>query len=637
MKKYLFILLTTIFAQFVTVSAKTWQIADNHLEVSFDDTTALFTITDLRIGKLWTQTTLTQAIVVKKVKQENNTLLIDMEEAFPFTACVELNSQSGIEITLSTQKKTGMKELRYPAAFQTNSKDYYLLHTDGAGMLLPVDNTDYPLNGGRTYYCGGGLSMAWMGITDKKFQSGYMAILDTPFDAGLHTTRQPNGLITFAPAWQASLETFGYDRKIIYYFFDRGGYVAQCKTYRDYIWPKNNVRTLKERVTKMPAIDKMMGAPHIYVWDTARNIEFARHMKTVGVEKALILWNANHTPYPAIGFDTQLKEIGYGTGGYELFSDLHKRDTAYYEYDWNGPLRHRLTVYPGMFNELAARKKDGSTYANQFGTYVCPSTIRPQIERRILARAKEYPHECYFLDVYQANGLYECYSKDHPLTREGYAREIIKNYKYVEDTFGQYVGGEWGADFAAGHSIFVHGMMTLQRTWFGSDIDKKGTIYYYGNWKNNSRPSIMLGSRTAPDKYMKYSINEATRVPLYELVYHDAVVTSWRWEDGNHHNPEIWWKKDLFNILYGSAPLWSIDRSRWEEYEQTFIESYKKICPWLQKIGYDEMLSHSFITPDGKIQMSEFSSGNRVIVNFSDIDYVYEGQTVKNRSFLALN
>ena len=114
------------------------------------------------------------------------------------------------------------------------------------------------------------------------------------------------------------------------------------------------------------------------------------------------------------------------------------------------------------------------------------------------------------------------------------------------------------------------------------------------------------------------------------------MVTSWRWEDGNHHTPEIWWKKDLFNILYGSAPLWSLDRSRWEEYEQTFIQSYNKVCPWLQKIGYDEMLSHSFITSDGKIQMSEFSSGNRVVVNFSNADYKYKGKIVKSRSFIVL-
>jgi len=167
-------------------------------------------------------------------------------------------------------------------------------------------------------------------------------------------------------------------------------------------------------------------------------------------------------------------------------------------------------------------------------------------------------------------------------------------------------------------------------------VDKAGTIYYGGDWKNGQRPTQMLGVRTAPPLYMKYSINEALRVPLYELVYHDAVVTSWRWEDANHHTPEIWWKKDLFNILYGSAPLWTLDRNRWESFKNTFIQSYKNICPWLQQIGYDEMISHRFVTADGKVQESVFSSGKRAVVNFGDEAFKFERKTIEPRGFIFL-
>ena len=271
-----------------------------------------------------------------------------------------------------------------------------------------------------------------------------------------------------------------------------------------------------------------------------------------------------------------------------------------------------------------------------FGHTTCPAVMQPIMKKRIERELKEFPHETYFLDVYQANGLFECYSKDHPLTRQQFAEEVIKNYKMIEDNYNQYIGGEWGAEFTGSSSVYCHGMMTLQRTWFGSDITKKGTIYYYGDWSSNPKPTQMLGTRVAPDKYLKYSINEYTRVPLYELVYHDAMVTSWRWEDGNHHTPEIWWKKDLFNILYGSAPLWSIDRERWEAYKNTFIQSYKNVCPWLQQIGYDEMVSHRFVTPDHLIQETIFSSGKRAVVNFGNTEYVFEGKIIKQKSFITL-
>lgn len=631
------ILLLLFAAMFLPSVAKTWQLTNKDLQVTFDDTTGLFCVYDVRNGKKWMQNPSAEPVEVKKVRQEKNSLEISLKAGFSFTAHVSLREDSGLEFVISASKGTPLKEFSYPESFHTVDKDYYLLSTDGEGMLLPVDDQEYPLGGGitYTYNYGGGLSMAWMGMTDKQFRSGYMTILETPFDAALRTKRQADGLITFAPVWLSSLEEFGYDRKVTYHFFNEGGYVAQCKKYREYIWPKNQVKTLKENLKRFPTIDNMVGAPHIYVWDTGRDLDFAKELKKSGIDKALLIWNANHTPYPMVGYDDELRKLGYGSGGYELFSDLHKRDTVYYEHDWNGPLRYRHTSYPGLFNKLAARKKDGSTYSNRFGTYACPANMAPQILNRTGREMKEYRHDTYFVDVYLANGLYECYNKQHPVTREGYAKAIVSNLKLLEDTYGVYNGGEWGAEFGLAHTFYVHGMMTLQRTWWTSGINDKGTIYYAGDWKNNSRPTAMLGVRTAPDVYLKYSINEALRVPLYELVYHDAVVTSWRWEDSNHHNPELWWKKDLFNVLYGTAPLWNMDRSCWDDFKKTFILSYKNVCPWLQKVAYDELLSHTFITADGKIQLSTFASGNSVVVNFSDTDYDYEGKTVKRRSYLA--
>lgn len=618
----------------LTSFSKTWKISDKNLEIAFDDQTALLKVKDKRCQKAWEQSAYKEQFVVKNTEQKGSSIYVAIEGKYSFDVIFTLNSASALEITLNTNEKMVFDESTFPASFKTPDKTHYLLYTDGEGLLLPADDKEYPLGNGRTFYCGGGLSMAWMGVVDNQFASGYMAILETPYDAALRTFRE-DGLVTFSPVWLSSMGQFGYPRKVTYHFFDKGGYVAQAKTYREYIWKKNNVISLKENQKKTPALEKMIGAVHIYVWDKAREVSFAQEMKKSGIEKALILWDANHTPYPETGYDNKLKELGYASGVYELFTDLKLRDTVKTPFDENGPMRFARTSYPGLFNDLVTRKKDGKTNSNQFGHTSCPAVMRPQITKRIERELKEFPHESYFLDVYQANGLFECYSQVHPLTRQQFAEEVVKNYRMISEKYNQYMGGEWGADFVGSNSVYVHGMMTLQRTWWGSGIEKKGTIYYTGDWSNNPRPSQMVGTRTANDKYLKYSINEYTRVPLYELVYHDAVVTSWRWEDGNHHTPEIWWKKDLFNILYGSAPLWSIDRERWESYKNTFIESYKNICPWLQQIGYDEMVSHRFVTTDHKVQESIFSSGNRVVVNFGNEDFIFDGKTVKAKSHLT--
>ncbi len=633
-RKSCLVLFSVLFVSIQTY-ARDWILKDQLIQVTFDDNTGSLKIWDKRCNKTWQQQPYSALYKAGQVVQKGNSLSVRFSGATSFGVTFTLTTSSSLEIVVTGDTSMDMGELEFPSSFKTPDKNHYLLYTDGGGFLLPANDQEYPAGNGVTYFCGGGLSMAWMGVTDTAFKTGYMAILETPYDAALRPKRE-DGLVTFSPVWLASMGKFGYSRKVTYHFFDKGGYVAQCKKYREYIWKKNSVMTLKENEKKTPAIAKMIGGIHLYVWDNARDISFAKDLKQSGIDKALILWDANHSPYPEKDYDSRLKELGYATGAYELFTDLKYKDTSMYEADLAGPFRFGRTTYPGLFHTLAARKKDGKTYFNQFGHTICPATIQPEMTKRIDRELKEYPHETYFLDVYQANGLFECYNPQHPLTRQQFAEQVIKNYAFIRDKYNQFTGGEWGADYTGSTSVYVHGMMTLQRTWFGSDITKRGTIYHYGDWRSNARPSQMLSTRVAPDKYLKYSINEYTRVPLYELVYHDAIVTSWRWEDGNHHNPEIWWKKDLFNILYGSAPLWNLDREHWEMYKNTFIKSYNDVCPWLQKIGYDEMVSHRFVSGDHKVQETVFSSGKKAIVNFGDSEVFYEGNAIKPKAFITL-
>jgi hypothetical protein len=631
MKKSLILLLLTAIS-FAGYS-KIWIISDSNLEVCFDDQTALISVTDKRCNKVWEQLPLKEQYTVKKTVQKDKSLIVSFSGKYNFEVNFTITDVSALDVSLSANERMAFDEITFPSAFKAPDRNHYVLLTDAEGLLLPVEDTEYTMSGEKMFYCGGGMVMAWMGVTDNQFKTGYMTILDTPFD-GTFRTKRENGFVTFEPVWWPSMGEFSYTRKAIYHFFDKGGYVAQCKTYRDYAWKRNNVITLKEKQNRFPAIEKMIGAVHLYVWDNAREVSFAKEMKTSGIDKAFILWDANHVPYPEKDYDNRLKELGYASGVYELFSDLKLTDTIMRPFDEKGPMRFSRTSYPGLFNKLVTRAKEGKTYSNQFGHTSCPSVMRPEMTKRIERELKEYPHESYFLDVYQANGLFECYSKEHPLTRKQFAEEIIKNYKFVEDNYNTYQGGEWGADFTGSSSVYNHGMMTLQGPLWSGNPKKRATIYYDGGWGNNARPQAMIGTRVAHDKYLKYSVNEYLRVPLFELVYHDAVVSSWRWEDGNQSAPEIWWKKDLFNMLYGSAPLWSLDRSLWGKYKNTFIESYNNVCHWLQKIGYDELISHQFVSADHKVQESIFSSGKRIVVNFGREPYNLDGQVINAKGFL---
>lgn len=628
-------LLTVIIGAVLLVScSKALVLRTDDIVVSFDKSTALLSVKDLRTSHVWKQAG--AEFTVKEAKIADGCIEASLAGVVPLDVKICAQGAS-VKVKINSSSQEAFEEFTYPAPFKTDSKDFYILETDGEGMLLPVTDTTYKHGEGMTYFCGGGLAMPWKGVVDKSFQAGYQLVLNTPFDARIEDFVQEDNLMSFKTVWMSSLGKLSYERELTLNFFDKGGYVAQCKKYREYVWDKQDIIPLTEHAAKNPAVNKMLGAVQTYTWDTGRDVSVIREMKAAGIDKLFVFWDSNHKPYPKPGYDLEIEKLGYCSGGYELFTDLHPRDSVSYAYDWKGPLRLKHGVFPGEFWKLAARKADGSTYSNQFGTYACPAAMPDKICWKLDKVVSEYPHEALFLDVYQANGLYECYSHEHPLTREGYAKQILENYKMIQDRYGFFMGGEWGADFAIPYSIFNQGMMTLQWPWWGSEIDDKDSPYYYGDWKNHERPSIMLTTTTAGPTYYRWCLNEAIRVPLYELVFHDAAVSTWRWEDGNPRYPELWWKKDLFNMLYGTAPIWILDRSLWEQYKDRYVESFNQVSPWLSQVAAQELTDHCFITPDGAVQKSTFSGGKSIVVNFSDSDFVYEGKTIAARGYVEVS
>ncbi len=633
---FLFII---FFAIQKTIDAKVWIISNSNLEVRFNDETALLSVTDKRCNKTWEQVELIKKWTSAKTTQTKNLLTISLSGEFPLEVILKLTESSALEVELIADAIAPFEKLSFPPAFQTPDENHYLLFTDGEGFLLKADDTEYGI-GRQIMHSMRGLSMPWMGITDSNFETGYMAIVDTPDDSEIWVKRY-DGLISFEPLWVSQKGKFGYNRKLTYHFFSEGGYVAQCKKYREYIWSKNDVPiTLAEKQKRFPAIEKMIGAMHIYLWDDAREVSFAREMKEAGIDKAFILWNPNHPPYPKAGYDNHIKELGYLSGVYELLRDVHLRDTVG-TIDPNnrtGTWLNRFR-YPGLFNKIVLVQKDGSNHYSGFGYDINPKTITSLISEIRTDREMEvYPHESFFLDGFLASGIFEDYGTENPLTRTQYKEAVIEMNEYFANKYNAIVGMEWGADYGVPTSAYAHGMTTLHHMLYASPYrNKKGSIYYVGAWDNPSRPSIMVGEYVTDPYYHKWAINERIRVPLYQLVYHDAIVNTWRWDDASHHMPEIWWKKDLFDMLYGTAPVWCLDRPRWEKFRETFIESYKNIGPWLEQIGYDEMVSHRFVTPDHQVQESVFSSGKKVIVNFGDSEYLHEDKTISARSFLKIS
>ena len=82
--------------------------------------------------------------------------------------------------------------------------------------------------------------------------------------------------------------------------------------------------------------------------------------------------------------------------------------------------------------------------------------------------------------------------------------------------------------------------------------------------------------------------------------------------------PALWDKRDLFNVLYGTPPMFMFDRTLWAKNKDRFATSYRNSCEVARAVGYAEMTDHRFLTADRSLQQTVFANGVAITVNFGD-------------------
>jgi hypothetical protein len=177
----------------------------------------------------------------------------------------------------------------------------------------------------------------------------------------------------------------------------------------------------------------------------------------------------------------------------------------------------------------------------------------------------------------------------------------MKLLEVMSDRFKLVTGSETGHDAAVPYVHYFEGMLSL------------------GPYRApDAGRDMMRIWDPVPELVARFQVGWQYRLPLWELVYHDCVVAQWYWGDYNNKMPGIWDKRDLFNVLYGTPPMFMFDAARWEKDKDRFVQSYRATCPVARATGYSEMIDHRFLTPDRAVQQTRFANGVTVIVNFSE-------------------
>jgi hypothetical protein len=566
------------------------------LRVTLNPGNATFAVEDQRTHRRFEQRPL-----------RNQVILLDASEAAERIDFRILHTASALEISGSIRLDGAKPEftvelsssgdlpaaLQFPHPFTTASREYLVVPMN-EGISYPIeDRTIEPMR--LIAYGGHGICMAFWGVTDGTV--GHAAIIETPDDAAIRIDRVQDRLVV-APEWESQKGAFAYKRKLRYIFFTEGGHVAIAKRYREYARQLGLLKTLAQKRAENPNVDLLIGAVNVWCWDKDA-VGIAKEMQSAGIDR--ILWS-NQQPPENI---RALNEMGVLSGRYDIYQDVMNPANfpllRWKHPDWTTAAWPQDIILNARGDWLRGWAIEGKDDKMHPCGVLCDRRAIDYARERIPADLQSHPYRARFIDTTTAAPWNECYSTNHPMTRSDSKRFKMELLRYVSEDNKLVTGCETGHDASVPYLHYFEGMMSLG-PYRVPDAGRNMALI----WTN------------APEPVVKFQLGHNYRLPLWELVFHDCVVSQWYWGDYNNKLPGLWDKRDLFNVLYGSPPMFMFTGDSWRQNRARFVQSYKNTCPTVREVGYSEMIDHKFLTEDRSVQQTTFANGISVIVNFGN-------------------
>ncbi len=581
---------------------KKLSLSNRMLTLTVDPSDGSFSVTDKRTGKVWRQRPFRDDKAVLKAAAGNGIQMTVLDATSGIELSVNLRLEPDRPEVVATLSGDGQLErtIQYPHPFASTQGDRLIVPMN-EGIGYPADDeTIGPML--LVGYGGHGICMSFWGVDGRK--GGHMAIIETPDDMRIRIDRL-DGRLCIGPEWESQKAAFAYARRLRYVFFDEGDHVEMCKRYRRYVQERGTFKTMAEKLKKNPNVDLLVGAVNVWCWDwdapAIDAIAIAREMKAAGIER--ILWSNRQSPEVIEAMNAM---DGVLTSRYDIYQDLMdpevvKEHISWVHPDWTQeawPDDLMIDSRGKWINGWRVKGKDGKMHPCGV---LCDRQAVEYAKKRVPAELETHPYRCRFIDTTTATPWRECYDENHPVTRSESRQWKMRLLEYMSRDMKLVTGSETGHDAAVPYVHYFEGMLSL------------------GSYRipDSGRDMLRIWDEV-PERVAKFQVGQKYRLPLWELVYHDCVVAQWYWGDYNNKLPAIWDKRDLFNILYATPPMFMFNRRTWTENKDRFAQSYKDICPLVRSVGYEEMTAHRILTADRNVQQTEFANGTKVTVNFGN-------------------
>ncbi len=504
-----------------------------------------------------------------------------------------------------TEGSSTMRALRWPMGLTAGSADAAIVPMM-QGAKIPKD---WPkkvwvfdaMTHSRALY------MPWWGF--EKGLSAMLQILETPDDAAFEFAHPAGGPTSIQHKWVPQLGKFGYQRSMRIKLFDKGSYVQMAKAYRQHVIDRGHFVSLKQKIARTPMLQKLIGAPVIHTWASI-NIEPESHYYNKTDD------TANHSTVPFTKTADRLEKLhasgvkraylhldGWGYRGYDnehpdimppspdcgglpgmrKLSDICERlNYLFAIHDNYRDFYMKAVSYDTQHvvkNEDGSFTQSGVWYGGK-QSYLCPSMMPSYVMRNYVSLLSSgVKVKGAYLDTLSVLSPDECFTPDHPVTRTQCLKYRGECFNIVRSRFGV-VSSEEPSDWSVPYLDLVHhGPYSL-------------------------------------DPIFDNGIAQGIPLPLFNLVYHDALLIPWfaNTSLGGWGIPNT--DRGLSHaILNAGMPYIEV------EPKSEDITRVRILCALQARLVHAQMTNHEILDNSTRKQRSTWSDGTVITVNFDSGEY----------------
>ncbi len=325
------------------------------------------------------------------------------------------------------------------------------------------------------------------------------------------------------------------------------------------------------------------------------------------------------------------KELGYLVGPYDSYHSIHHPDE---KNTWE-TAQFDLSLY-----EMGAIVNADGTKNRGFkkkGYHLSPLVAQPYVEDRVNGIVTQMLSDfnTWFIDCDAYGELFDDYSVSHPATKLDDMNARLARMVWIRDTHNMVVGSEGGAAYSAPTLHFAHGMTVPVIGWGDPDMKSKTSPYYVGGYWPPEGPAIHIKQVPLKPNYLYHYYDPRFRLPLYQIVFHDSVITTHHWGSGSLKFENAIGTLALLEQLYNVPPLYHLNIEEFSKHKAWITRYYAFFSPLHRQIGGQAMTDFEWLSDDRLVQRTEFGDTVEIFANFGADAFEYKDVVIPARSVVA--